>query len=105
VIGPSTVGKPPAGIEDPVGTGRVTQLEPLGDVTVVYVQTDLGKGDGADAENGRSEAELSTVLACKETARLLPEVGACVVLELDADRVHFFDPESGRALGPRGEND
>ncbi|MBT8412834.1 MAG: sn-glycerol-3-phosphate ABC transporter ATP-binding protein UgpC [Boseongicola sp.] len=66
--------------DNPIISGKVTVLEPLGPETLIYVETTSGE------------------IIAKADGRLPPKVGDIVNLGAGAEHLHVFDAETGEAL-------
>lgn len=65
---------------NPIISGKVTVLEPLGPETLIYVETVSGE------------------IIAKADGRSPPQVGDTVSLGAGAEHLHVFDAETGMAL-------
>jgi len=81
-------------------------VEELGADTHVCFWVDAGRPDVESGEDDPDEAGLGvgqkTLFTARVDPRSLPAVGSRRELAVDTGRLHFFDPESGLALVPRG---
>jgi multiple sugar transport system ATP-binding protein len=101
-----------AGAEAEAIAGRVLLAESLGSDVLVHVEVDAPPvltgavaelGEEIGTGNGKGEADpLLTAQRARVTVRLpvaeAPRAGDPLRLAVDAERIHFFDPEDGRAL-------
>ena len=76
----------------------VSHLESLGDSTVAYLEIQ----NETEGQQSEAAGEPATLLS-KLPAREVLQAGETVTIEMDINRVHFFDPQSGENIGPHGE--
>jgi multiple sugar transport system ATP-binding protein len=99
--GDMLVGLRPEHFSDARGGDRGAQLlatveitEQLGSETLVYFRV-----DGVDAESiGETEAELGGAFVARLDPRSHPSPGERLLVAVDIERAHFFDPVEGASL-------
>ncbi len=94
---------------------RVELVEALGNESLVHFSTDArtvrarGGAWAPDPAAAHAAGEIAGASAAEGVARVDPSVpvaaGDRIALAVDVRRLHFFDPESGEAIGATGRTD
>jgi multiple sugar transport system ATP-binding protein len=99
---------------EPTLAARVELVEALGNESLVHFSTDArrvrnrGGAWTADAAAAQASGDIAGASAAEGVARVDPRVsvaaGERVALAVDVDRLHFFDAETGEAIGAPGRS-